>query len=88
MEEEINILIIVICSCISFILCCFCFTYCKDSNRVNQKNRLHNSQPNLILTLKFKVEPIIEINITDDELKDEDEQYDIINIQPTGCKNV
>lgn len=77
--------IITISSVISGVLLCFCFRYCKNRHKEEkEKNRLENTRKRLIV--KCKIKPIIQM--TDDELKDEYEQYEIRQSQPIGEQNV
>ena len=83
---ETNIFIITVCSCISSILFCFCFKYCKDRHRqIHEQNKLNNVRQKV--ASKLRVKPIIQI--TDDpnvdELKDE---FELRNVEPTGDQNV
>lgn len=83
--KETNIFIITICSFISSVLFCVCFRYCKDRNRqIHEQNKLNNVRQKV--AIKLRVKPIIQM--TDDELKDEFEQYELRNVEPTGDQNV
>ena len=77
--------IITISSVISGVLLCFCFRYCKNRHKEEkEKNRLENTRKRLMI--KHKIKPIIQM--TDDELKDEYEQYEIRQSQLIGEQNV
>lgn len=82
---SIPLFIITISSVISGVLLCFCFRYCKNRHKEEQeKNRLENTRKRLMV--KHKIKPIIQM--TDDELKDEYEQYEIRQSQLIVEQNV
>jgi hypothetical protein len=70
---------------ISSLLFCVCFRYYKDRNRkIHEQNRLNNVRQKV--AIKLRVKPIIQM--TDEELKDEFEQYELRHVQSTGDQNV
>jgi len=79
---ETNIFIITVCSCISSILFCFCFRYCKDRHRqIHEQNKLNNVRQKV--SSKLRIKPIVEI--TQEELKDE---FELRVVEPPGDQNV
>lgn len=77
--------IITISSVISGVLLCCCLRYCKNRHKEEkEKNRLENTRKRLMV--KHKIKPIIQM--TDEELKDEYEQYEIRQSQLIGEQNV
>lgn len=76
---------IIIISCISsFILCC-CLKCCRDIYKEREfKIKTDNTRKKIMV--KNRIKPIIQM--TNEELKDEFEQYEIRTPQLTGQENV
>ena len=77
-----TIFIITIYSCISSIIICFCFKYCKDRRRqIDKQNKLNNAINKAFA--KIRIKPIIEMK--DEELN---YMYELRYPQITGDQSV
>ena len=84
MDQNTQALIIAVTSLSSVIMMCCCYNYYKGIKAEQSKNKLDNTRKKSMV--KNKVKPIIQM--TDEELKDEFEQYEIRTPQLTGQENV
>ena len=84
MDQNTQALIIAVTSLSSVIMMCCCYNYYKGIKAEQSKNKLENTRKKLMV--KNKIKPIIQM--TNEELKDEFEQYEIRRPQITGEENV
>lgn len=84
MDQNTQALIIAVTSLSSVIMMCCCYNYYKVVREKESKNKLENTRKKFMV--KNKVKPIIQM--TDEELKDEFEKYEIRRPQITGEENV
>lgn len=84
MDENTQVLIISVTSLGSIIIMCCCYSYYKGVREKESKNNLDNTRRKLMV--KNKIKPISKM--TDEELKDEFEQYELRRPQITGEENV
>jgi hypothetical protein len=86
--EENNISIIYICPCISFFISGFyftnCLSFCKKKFRTEEHNMSSNYKKKV--SIRTKIKPIIQM--TDEELKHEFEQFNIRHPQITSALNI